>query len=117
MERQNVSVIVPLLENPSSRNQPAYLKTGFFDTFLMFWVGKIVDVFLSILSCLFSTQKFRLETAKHSNKICIGIFVSKSLQASWLTILLKNSAKINIKENHYSEPLCPPPKVLVLSRF
>ena len=44
MENQNISVNVPLLENQSSRNQPTYLKTGFFDTFLMFWVGKIVDV-------------------------------------------------------------------------
>ena len=44
MENQNISVNVPLLENPPSRTQPTYLKTGFFDTFLLFWAGKIVDV-------------------------------------------------------------------------
>ncbi len=64
----------------------------------------------------------RLETVKHSNKICIGTFVNKNLLNSWPITFHKNSPKINIKENHYSEPLCPQLKVMsyfdeILSKF
>jgi len=110
MENQNTSVNVPLLENPPSRTQPTYLKTGFFDTFLMFWVGKIVDVIESYFIILLFTS--RLETAKHSNKICIGTFVNKSPLASWPRILLKNLTKTNIKKIHYFELLHPLLKVM-----
>jgi len=111
MENQNISVNVPLLESPPSRPQNTYLKTGVFDTFLMFWVGKIIDVFFSLILSN-PNNPYRLETRSHSNKTCIGTFVSKNLLASWPKTLLKNSMKTSIKKTHYSELLHPPPKVL-----
>jgi len=47
MENQDVSIQAPLLENHhQQKNKKVYLKTNIFDTYLLFWVGKLINVIL-----------------------------------------------------------------------
>jgi len=45
MEESNGSIQVPLLENQSNPKPPkAYFDTNIIDNYLLFWVGKFIDV-------------------------------------------------------------------------
>ena len=48
MKPSEKSIQVPLLDDYPPNKKSTYLNTGFFDTYLLFWVGKFVTVTLQI---------------------------------------------------------------------